>query len=59
MYHPRLLERLGVAPPRDWDDLLDPKLKGQMLRAQRRYQEVNAAFRREIESVAGELKRRY
>ncbi len=28
VYHPRLLERLGVAPPKDWDDLLDPKLKG-------------------------------
>jgi iron(III) transport system substrate-binding protein len=28
VYHPRLLERLGVPPPRDWDDLLHPKLKG-------------------------------
>ncbi|MGB7540921.1 MAG: extracellular solute-binding protein [Burkholderiales bacterium] len=28
VYHPRLLERLGVQPPKDWDDLLDPKLKG-------------------------------
>jgi iron(III) transport system substrate-binding protein len=28
VYHPRLLERLGVAPPKDWDDLLNPKLKG-------------------------------
>ena len=28
VYHPRLLERLGVKPPKDWDDLLDPKLKG-------------------------------
>jgi iron(III) transport system substrate-binding protein len=28
VYHPRLLQRLGVAPPKDWDDLLDPKLKG-------------------------------
>jgi iron(III) transport system substrate-binding protein len=28
VYHPRLLQRLGVAPPTDWDDLLDPKLKG-------------------------------
>ena len=27
-YHPRLLKRLGVAEPKDWDDLLDPKLKG-------------------------------
>jgi len=28
VYHPRLLERLGVKPPADWDDLLNPKLKG-------------------------------
>lgn len=28
VYHPRLLARLGVQPPKDWDDLLDPKLKG-------------------------------
>ncbi len=28
VYHPRLLQRLGVKPPRDWDDLLDPKLRG-------------------------------
>src|SRR5690349_14400562 len=28
VYHPKVLQRLGVAPPKDWDDLLDPKLKG-------------------------------
>jgi len=28
VYHPKVLARLGVAPPKDWDDLLDPKLKG-------------------------------
>ncbi len=28
VYHPRLLQRLGIAPPKDWDDLLNPKLKG-------------------------------
>jgi iron(III) transport system substrate-binding protein len=28
VYHPRLLQRLGVPPPKDWDDLLDPRLKG-------------------------------
>jgi iron(III) transport system substrate-binding protein len=32
-YHPRLLQRLGVAPPKDWDDLLDPRLKGQVTQA--------------------------
>jgi iron(III) transport system substrate-binding protein len=28
VYHPRLLQRLGVPPPNDWDDLLDRRLKG-------------------------------
>ena len=28
VYHPRVLQRLGVEPPKDWDDLLNPKLKG-------------------------------
>ena len=28
VYHPKLLARLGVPPPKDWDDLLHPKLKG-------------------------------
>ena len=28
VYHPRLLRRLGVPEPKDWDDLLHPKLKG-------------------------------
>ncbi len=28
VYHPKLLARLGVPPPKDWDDLLNPKLKG-------------------------------
>jgi ABC-type Fe3+ transport system substrate-binding protein len=28
VYHPRLFARLGLAAPKDWDDLLDPKLKG-------------------------------
>ena len=28
VYHPRLFQRLGVPPPKDWDDLLNPKLKG-------------------------------
>lgn len=27
-YHPRVYQRLGLQPPKDWDDLLDPKLKG-------------------------------
>ncbi len=28
VYHPRLFKRLGVEPPKDWDDLLNPKLRG-------------------------------
>jgi ABC-type Fe3+ transport system substrate-binding protein len=28
VYHPRLFQRLGVPEPKDWDDLLNPKLKG-------------------------------
>src|SRR5512134_2943408 len=32
-YHPRLLRRLGVPPPTDWDDLLDPRLKGNVAQA--------------------------
>jgi ABC-type Fe3+ transport system substrate-binding protein len=28
VYHPKLLQRLGVPEPKDWDGLLDPKLKG-------------------------------
>ena len=30
VYHPRLLRRLGVPEPKDWDDLLHPKLKGKV-----------------------------
>lgn len=32
-YHPRVLRRLGVPPPKDWDDLLDPRLKGYVAQA--------------------------
>lgn len=31
VYHPALLKRLGIAPPRDWDDLLNPRLRGQIV----------------------------
>lgn len=31
VYHPKLLARLGVPPPKDWDDLLHPKLKGNVV----------------------------
>lgn len=28
VYHPARLNRLGVAPPKDWQDLLNPRLRG-------------------------------
>ncbi len=28
VYQPKLIKRLGVEPPKDWDDLLNPRLKG-------------------------------
>jgi iron(III) transport system substrate-binding protein len=30
VFSPRLLKRLGVAEPQDWDDVLNPRLKGQI-----------------------------
>jgi len=30
VYHPKKIQRLGIAPPKDWDDLLNPKLKGEL-----------------------------
>ena len=30
VYHPKKIQRLGVAAPKDWDDLLNPKLKGEV-----------------------------
>ena len=31
VYHPKVLARLGVPVPKDWDDLLHPKLKGNVV----------------------------
>src|SRR2546423_1811415 len=30
VYHPKKIRRLGMAEPKEWDDLLDPKLKGEV-----------------------------
>jgi iron(III) transport system substrate-binding protein len=30
VYHPVKIKRLGVAEPRDWEDLLNPKLRGEI-----------------------------
>src|SRR5262245_5581381 len=31
VYHPKVLARLGVPAPKDWDDLLHPRLKGNVV----------------------------
>ena len=30
VYHPKKFQRLGIPEPREWDDLLNPKLKGEV-----------------------------
>ena len=30
VYHPKKIQRLGIPEPRDWEDLLNPKLKGEV-----------------------------
>jgi len=30
VYHPKKLARLGIPAPKEWDDLLNPKLKGEV-----------------------------
>jgi iron(III) transport system substrate-binding protein len=30
VYHPKKIQRLGIQAPKEWDDLLDPKLKGEV-----------------------------
>src|SRR5437867_218630 len=30
VYHPKKVQRLGIPEPREWDDLLNPKLKGEV-----------------------------
>src|SRR5437870_5828074 len=30
VYHPKKIQRLGVPEPKDWDDLLNPKLRGEV-----------------------------
>lgn len=31
VYHPKVFQRLGLSEPSDWDDLLDPRLRGQVV----------------------------
>ncbi|MGH7276781.1 MAG: extracellular solute-binding protein [Candidatus Rokuibacteriota bacterium] len=30
VYHPKKIQRLGIPEPREWDDLLNPKLRGEV-----------------------------
>ena len=30
VYHPKKIKRLGIPEPKDWDDLLNPKLRGEV-----------------------------
>jgi ABC-type Fe3+ transport system substrate-binding protein len=30
VYHPKKIQRLGIAEPKEWEDLLNPKLKGEV-----------------------------
>ncbi len=56
VYHPRKLQRLGVAPPKDWDDLLNPKLRGEVAQcAPTRSSSSNATYE-VILSMYGEEK---
>jgi iron(III) transport system substrate-binding protein len=56
VYNPKRLQRLGVAPPKDWDDLLNPKLKGEVAQcAPTRSSSSNATYE-VILSIHGEDK---
>ena len=56
VYHPRRIQRLGVPEPKDWDDLLHPKLKGEVAQcAPTRSSSSNATYE-VILSMFGEEK---
>jgi iron(III) transport system substrate-binding protein len=45
VYHPVKFKRLGLAEPKDWEDLLDPKLKGEVVQcAPTRSSSSNATY---------------
>ena len=45
VYHPRKIQRLGVAEPKEWDDLLHPKLRGEVVQcAPTRSSSSNATY---------------
>jgi iron(III) transport system substrate-binding protein len=56
VYHPKKLQRLGVPEPKTWDDLLHPKLKGEVAQcAPTRSSSSNATYEVML-SVHGEEK---
>ncbi len=56
VYNPKRLQRLGVAPLKEWDDLLNPKLKGEVAQcAPTRSSSSNATYE-VILSMYGEEK---
>ena len=56
VYHPKKIRRLGMAEPKEWDDLLDPKLKGEVAQcAPTRSSSSNATYE-VILSMYGEEK---
>ena len=56
VYHPKKIQRLGIAEPKEWDDLLNPKLKGEVAQcAPTRSSSSNATYE-VILSMLGEDK---
>ena len=56
VYHPKKIQRLGIPEPKEWDDLLNPKLKGEIAQcAPTRSSSSNATYE-VILSMLGEDK---
>ena len=56
VYHPKKIQRLGIQPPKEWDDLLSPKLRGEVTQcAPTRSSSSNATYE-VILSMHGEEK---
>jgi len=56
VYHPRKIQRLGIPEPREWEDLLNPKLRGEVAQcAPTRSSSSNATYE-VILSMHGEEK---
>jgi len=56
VYHPKKIQRLGIQPPKEWDDLLSPRLRGEVTQcAPTRSSSSNATYE-VILSMHGEEK---